>query len=168
MLAYGGFEGNGQTLRVLTKLEPYHHEHGMNLTKRAVLGVINYPAPYSEVVDWTLYPGGKPSREPAREDGKEWAVRVLPSLFVAKSFKPPKCYLDEEHHDPVVNWVAQGLTDWTILSKVYPSSESEKHPKTRHKSLDTSIMELADDIAYGVHDLEDADRIEAYNSTVIL
>ena len=28
--------------------------------------------------------------------------------------------------------------------------------KTQFKSLDCSIMELADDIAYGVHDLEDA------------
>jgi len=31
-----------------------------------------------------------------------------------------------------------------------------QHQKTRFKSLDCSIMELADDIAYGVHDLEDA------------
>ncbi|MDW1940292.1 dNTP triphosphohydrolase, partial [Vibrio sp. 818] len=31
-----------------------------------------------------------------------------------------------------------------------------EHSKTRFKSLDCSIMELADDIAYGVHDLEDA------------
>jgi dGTPase len=31
-----------------------------------------------------------------------------------------------------------------------------KHYKTRFKSLDCSIMELADDIAYGIHDLEDA------------
>ena len=30
------------------------------------------------------------------------------------------------------------------------------HRKTRFKSIDCSIMELADDIAYGVHDLEDA------------
>jgi len=30
------------------------------------------------------------------------------------------------------------------------------HLKTRYKPFDTSIMELADDIAYGVHDLEDA------------
>lgn len=36
-----------------------------------------------------------------------------------------------------------------------PSSPKE-HRKTRFKSLDCSIMELADDIAYGVHDLEDA------------
>jgi dGTPase len=30
------------------------------------------------------------------------------------------------------------------------------HKKSRYKSLDCSIMEIADDIAYGVHDLEDA------------
>jgi dGTPase len=28
--------------------------------------------------------------------------------------------------------------------------------KTQYKALDTTIMELADDIAYGIHDLEDA------------
>ncbi len=31
-----------------------------------------------------------------------------------------------------------------------------KHKKTEYKSLDCSIMELADDISYGIHDLEDA------------
>lgn len=32
---------------------------------------------------------------------------------------------------------------------------TSKHSKTEFKSFDTSIMELADDIAYGIHDLED-------------
>ena len=34
--------------------------------------------------------------------------------------------------------------------------QTSGHHKTRFKSFDCSIMELADDIAYGIHDLEDA------------
>ncbi|MEM7378465.1 MAG: hypothetical protein AAF460_13285 [Pseudomonadota bacterium] len=32
----------------------------------------------------------------------------------------------------------------------------QRHLRSRHKALDTSVMEIADDIAYGIHDLEDA------------
>ncbi|MEL7213681.1 MAG: anti-phage deoxyguanosine triphosphatase [Pseudomonadota bacterium] len=157
MLPYGGFEGNGQTLRIVTKLEPYSDKFGMDLTKRAVLGVIKYPARYDDVVDWENYPEGKPNTPATEIKGKDYTVMVDPSsIFVASSFKPPKCYLNEEHDDVVMGWVASGLDDWPKLSKVSPASKKGKHPKTKHKSLDTSIMELADDIAYGVHDLEDA------------
>lgn len=41
----------------------------------------------------------------------------------------------------------------------------KKHHKTQYKSLDCSIMELADDIAYGVHDLEDALALGLITST---
>lgn len=157
MLPYGGFEGNGQTLRIVTKLEPYSDKYGMDLTKRAVLGVIKYPACYNDVVKWANYPGGKPEAPAVEQKDQVFSVEFEPSsIFVASSFKPPKCYLNEEHDDVVLGWVAQGLEDWPTLSKVYPTTKQGKHPKTKHKSLDTSIMELADDIAYGVHDLEDA------------
>ena len=47
MADYGGFEGNGQTLRILTRLESHTLENGLDLTRRTLLGVLKYPAPYS-------------------------------------------------------------------------------------------------------------------------
>ncbi|MCI5041240.1 MAG: dGTPase [Donghicola eburneus] len=161
MLPYGGFEGNGQTLRIVTKLDKYAEGHGMNLTRRAVLGVIKYPAPFSGVVDWTIVPDGKP-KAPAPEaklaKGDPAYKMVIPngSLFVAGDYKPPKCYLDDEDQDVVLNWVAKDIPDWATIRNSRKPAEARKHAKTKFKCLDTSIMELADDIAYGVHDLEDA------------
>ena len=40
MAEQGGFEGNAQTFRILTKLEPYTENAGMNLTRRTLLGVV--------------------------------------------------------------------------------------------------------------------------------
>lgn len=163
MLPYGGFEGNGQTLRIVTKLEKYAEGYGMNLTRRAVLGVIKYPAPFSQVVDWELL-GGKPKKDDPAEAKrvsdlrKERYQTQLPggSVFVASDFKPPKCYLDDEHEDIVLGWVAKNISEWAQFAEINHKTEPGKHKKTKFKSLDTSIMELADDIAYGVHDLEDA------------
>src|SRR5262249_12690888 len=68
-----------------------------------------------------------------------------------RSRKPPKCYFDSER--TIVEWA---------LSNPFSSAESESFTsgldaseKPRHRSLDSSLMECADDIAYGVHDLED-------------
>ena len=49
------------------------------------------------------------------------------------------------------NWVLSDLPDNEIAEFTKVASG-----KTQYKSFDSSIMELADDIAYGVHDLEDA------------
>lgn len=51
MRAYGGFEGNGQTLRILTQLDKYTESNGLDPTRRLILGVLKYPASYSEVVN---------------------------------------------------------------------------------------------------------------------
>lgn len=155
MLPFGGFEGNGQTLRIVSKLEPYHERCGMNLTRRAVLGIIKYPAPFSDVVDWSLFPVGKPMPGIVEKKGAPTRIDLLSTNFVANDYKPPKCYLDEEHKDIVLGWVAQDIAGWREFSVVRPGL-SGKHKRTVYKTLDTSIMELADDIAYGVHDLEDS------------
>ncbi|MGL4712962.1 MAG: dGTP triphosphohydrolase, partial [Shewanella sp.] len=49
MRDHGGFEGNGQTFRILSKLEPYTLDFGMNLCRRTMLGILKYPAPRSQL-----------------------------------------------------------------------------------------------------------------------
>ena len=43
MRHHGGFEGNAQTLRLLTKIEDSYGKYGLDLTRRALLGILKYP-----------------------------------------------------------------------------------------------------------------------------
>lgn len=120
MRTSGGFEGNGHTLRLLSRLEKYKHQGwGVNPTRRLILAVLKYPIPYSA---------------------------FDPGAFTSK---PPKCYFDEDGH--VVEWAVDGFSepDRNRLR------ERDTKQKAKHRSFDSSVMELADDIAYGVHDIED-------------
>jgi dGTPase len=56
MREYGGFEGNAQTLRILTRLEKFSESAGSNLTRRTLLGILKYPAKYSKVRNSDLSP----------------------------------------------------------------------------------------------------------------
>jgi dGTPase len=119
MAEAGGFEGNGQTLRILTRLEKYSPRQGINPTRRLILSVLKYPVPYS-AFDTTKY-----------------------------RKKPPKCYFDTE----------TDIVSWALI----PFTQAERHifrtalkdGMPRHRTLDCSLMECADDVAFGVHDLED-------------
>ncbi|WP_265461949.1 anti-phage deoxyguanosine triphosphatase [Aeromonas salmonicida] len=128
-----GFEGNAQTLRICTKLGEYSDEQGLNLTRRTLLGLIKYPAFHSGVVNKNKYN----NTEGINLD----------------SFKPPKCIYDCDKEQ--VDWILKPFTIDRKKFMSFKSNESE-HGKPIFKSFDSSIMELADDIAYGVHDLEDA------------
>lgn len=101
----GGFEGNAQTLRVLSRLEPKVFDsegrsRGLNLTRASLLASIKYPWP----------------RESADSSGK-FGV-----------------YADDRD---VFEWARAGLDDGVL-------------------SVEAQIMDFSDDVAYSVHDFEDA------------
>lgn len=141
MRAEGGFEGNGQTLRILSRLEKFAAGGGSNLTRETLLGVLKYPVSYSEASNASIKAGL------LRE------TSGIP-LLDREACKPPKCYLDSEVD--IVDWVLSPLssTDRDAFQAI--DRKEDKHHKARHKSLACSIMDLADDISYGVHDMEDA------------
>lgn len=138
----GGFEANGQTLRILSKLEKFSREDGADLTRRTLLGVLKYPVSYTKARN--------PKLRPRLVDGPSATV-----VLDREASKPPKCYLDSEAG--VVDWVLSSFseTDRDRFQQLEVQHD-KRHRKTIHKSLDCSIMDIADDIGYGVHDLEDA------------
>ncbi|MCL2595890.1 MAG: deoxyguanosinetriphosphate triphosphohydrolase, partial [Promicromonosporaceae bacterium] len=102
----GGFEGNAQTLRLLTRLEPKVAGAGLNLTRAALDASVKYP--------WLLGQG------PRRPDGTATGKFGV--------------YADDA---PVFKWLRQGAP-------------------VGMQAMEAQVMDLADDIAYSVHDVEDA------------
>lgn len=140
MREHGGFEGNAQTLRLLTKIETSYGEFGLDLTRRALLGTLKYPVPWSRVVASQL----------PKVDGLHGkTIRI-------NDWLPPKGYFDEEQAE--VDWLLDPFTqaDKKLFQSLAVTPHAKQHGKAAYHSFDCSIMDIADDIAYGVHDLEDA------------
>lgn len=137
MQDFGGFEGNAQSLRILGKRGSYSPIYGMDVTRRTLLGILKYPVLHADVV-------GSYPKKPTNF-----------RQFKASDWSPPKCVYQEEQD--LLDWIIEPFseTDKALLQAVGPV-EKGHHAKSKHASFDTSIMDLADDIAYGVHDLEDA------------
>lgn len=143
----GGFEGNGQTFRIVTRLEPYTAEHGMDLSRRTLFGLVKYPNTFNQLA------------------GEYTAEKVDDYRNVkASDWHPPKGLYDDDLE--AFEWLLEPLnaSDKALLLSSNPPKKGV-HRKTRFKSFDCSIMELADDIAYSIHDLEDAIVMGIVNQT---
>lgn len=103
---FGGFEGNAQTFRILTRLEAKSHDGsrsiGLNLTRATLDACTKYP--------WSR-------REAAPSGG-----RVKFGVY------------DDDRE--IFDWMRAGVVG-------------------ARRSVEAQIMDIADDIAYSVHDLED-------------
>ena len=137
MRDHGGFEGNGQTFRIVARLEPFSEHHGMNLSRRTLLGLMKYPQVLAQL--------NNPIQHSTINNFRQ---------LKASEWHPPKGLYSDDNE--IIDWLLSSLsaTDRKLFQQI--DAIENGHHKTKFKSLDCSIMELADDIAYGIHDLEDA------------
>lgn len=147
MRMHGGFEGNGQTLRLLTKVENSYGIYGLDLTRRALLGILKYPVSRSKVVATEL---------PKVVESLHKTIRI-------NDWLPPKAYFDCEQ--PEIDWLLSPFSDndKALFQSLQKAPQAQQHGKAAYHSFDCSIMDIADDIAYGVHDLEDAVHLRLIN-----
>ena len=122
--ACGGFEGNAQTLRILTRLEAKSVDAdgasvGLNLTRATLDAATKYP--------WTRSGSGTPHGSHA--DG---------TLRSGLKFG---VYEDDL---PVFTWLREGVTASTASAQA-----------SGRRCIEAQVMDLSDDVAYSVHDLED-------------
>ena len=106
----GGFEGNAQTLRLLTRLEPKKMTEdgapaGLNLTRATLDAATKYP----------------------------WRKADAP---IATNGKPTQKFGVYDDDAAVVSWFRKGVD-------------------TQRLSMEAQVMDLADDVSYCVHDVED-------------
>lgn len=137
MSNYGGFESNAQTLHLVSSLETAYEPFGLDLSRRTLLGILKYPMAY-------------------RRAGLESIKHDLLDASDRASWKSVKCYYD--FNQELVDWILQpfDISDQHTFQS-YNAAGGLYH------SLDCSIMDIADDIAYGVHDLEDAIHLGLMN-----
>jgi len=147
LLACGGFEGNAQSLRLLTRLEPKVPGAGLNLTRATLDAALKYPwlnVPRGD----TVLPGDTPDPDgpyppavPAGGPDGKTGHRAGPAHRdgmpeETASVSGPAKYGAYESDAAAFAWVRAGVP-------------------TGRRCLEAQVMDWADDVAYSVHDVED-------------
>jgi dGTPase len=143
--ACGGFEGNAQSLRLLTRLEAKVPGAGLNLTRATLDATLKYPWLASQAAAAGQPARAQPIDEPLMGSGHHQRSTDGLLEVPAGAPEPPAgapepsagakygCY-DEDAG--VFAWVREGAPE-------------------RRPCLEAQVMDWADDVAYSVHDLED-------------
>ncbi|WP_164779711.1 anti-phage deoxyguanosine triphosphatase [Paenibacillus kobensis] len=132
----GGFEGNAQTLRILTKLEG-HSDVGLKLARATLLSIMKYPIPFSTATNERFYAADEKNKlKPPKSNIYDEDIEVFDQLM--------SVYSDEERHY---------MTDYIRCEG------NESHHKSVNKTLECTIVELADDIAYNTYDVQDGMKL---------
>lgn len=111
MREHGGFDPRWQALRLMQRLEPHTPGHGLDLTRRTLLGLY----------DRTMLALPTPGRDPAGLAGQDWLLQPL----------------SERDRRALLGVPPHGLRHAAV-------------------SLDGSIVQLAEQLAHAVHELDDA------------
>lgn len=137
MLGSGGFEGNAQTLRILTRLEkkevyPDHDDQtdkraGLNLCLRTLGAILKYDRAIPL------------DRFPAATEGDVDREETKDSIKVVKGY-----YSSEES-------IVKRIKDKILRGELVAAGD--------FKTVECQIMDIADDIAYSVYDLEDCLKV---------
>ncbi len=138
-----GFEGNAQSLRLLTRLEVKVPGAGLNLTRATLDATLKYPWLYQPGGATPLAggasPGGRPPGTPRESRARGGHASGAPPLASEEPGMPGPglvkygAYADDAE---VFGWIRDGA------------------PPGR-PCLEAQVMDWADDVAYSVHDLED-------------
>ncbi|HAU2256846.1 TPA: dGTPase, partial [Legionella pneumophila] len=120
---------------------------GLDLTRRALLGILKYPVKRANVA--------APKQPPIHES--------IHKTIKINDWLPPKAYFDCEQ--PEVDWLLSPLSDndRELFQSLSVKPNGTRAGKAAYHNFDCSIMDTADDIAYGVHDLEDAIHLRLIN-----
>ncbi|ABK52575.1 putative deoxyguanosinetriphosphate triphosphohydrolase [Acidothermus cellulolyticus 11B] len=143
----GGFEGNAQSFRLLTRLEAKildaaGHSVGLNLTRASLDAATKYPwGPDTSDADAASHSDAGAASVPDAGVSPPGGVASVPDAGAASGGASGRKFGAYREDLAVLDWVRAGAP-------------------ARRPCLEAQVMDWADDVAYSVHDLEDGIHAE--------